>query len=60
VTGGSASTFITDRWFGSTSDDRVVLVGGDAALGAIAGVFAVNADRASSNAVRNLGCRLAF
>jgi hypothetical protein len=58
VTGGSASTFITDGYFGSTSDDRVVTVGGDAADGATAGAFFVRA--VSSSANRTFGARLAF
>ena len=60
VTGGSASTFTTDRWIGSTSDDRVVRVGGGASGGATAGVFDVGADADSSFAARNVGGRLAF
>jgi hypothetical protein len=60
VTGGSASTFITDRWASSTSDDRVVAVGGYAAFGASAGAFFVEADIASSAGNRRFGARLAF
>jgi hypothetical protein len=58
VTGGSASTFITDGYFGSTSEDRVVFVGGAALNGAFAGAFFV--DDVSSVASRSLGARLAF
>jgi hypothetical protein len=60
VTGGSASTFITDGYFGSTSDDRVVFVGGHAYDGAFAGAFFVSAGNASSSAGRADGARLAF
>jgi len=60
VSGGSTSTFATDQWFGSTSDDRVVLVGGVAIIGAAAGVFVVNVSAASSDAARSIGGRLAF
>lgn len=60
VSGGSSSTYITDQYFGSTSDDRVVLVGGYAADGAIAGAFLVNAALDSSGANRSVGGRLAF
>jgi hypothetical protein len=60
VSGGSASTYITDGYFGSTSDDRVVRVGGGAARGANAGAFLVVANDASSGALRDVGARLAF
>jgi hypothetical protein len=60
VSGGSSSTYTTDRWRGSTSDDRVVLVGGDASGGASAGAFRVTANDGSSIANRGIGGRLAF
>jgi hypothetical protein len=60
VSGGSSSTYTTDRWTGSTSDDRVVRVGGDANNGALAGAFAVAASLDSSAASRSVGARLAF
>jgi hypothetical protein len=60
VSGGSSSTYTTDRWAGSTSDDRVVLVSGAAGNGASAGAFAVFAALASSYADRAVGGRLAF
>jgi hypothetical protein len=60
VSGGSATTFLTDQWFGSTSSNRVVRVGGDAANGADAGAFLVNAAGGSSGASRDFGARLAF
>ena len=60
VSGGSATTFLTDQWFGSTSSNRVVRVGGGAATGANAGAFAVDAPSDSSSALRNIGARLAF
>jgi hypothetical protein len=60
VSGGSSSTFLTDQWFGSTSSNRVVRVGGDATDGAPAGAFGVSAVNASSLAFRSIGARLAF
>ena len=60
VSGGSSSTFLTDQWFGSTSSNRVVRVGGDATDGAAAGAFAVSAVNDSSLAFRSIGARLAF
>jgi len=60
VSGGSSSTYITDRHYGSASSDRVVRVGGDAAVGAFAGVFCLRSDDVSSRAIRNVGGRLAF
>jgi hypothetical protein len=58
VTGGSSTTYLTDQHFGSASSNRVVLVGGRADYGAIAGAFCVGAD-ASSTRVRLIGARLA-
>jgi hypothetical protein len=60
VSGGSSTTFLTDQHFGSTAADRVVLVGGEASDGALAGAFLVNANIASSAAARSIGARLAF
>lgn len=60
VSGGSSSTYITDRHYGSGSSDRVVRVGGDAFSAAFAGVFCVIANSASSFARRTFGGRLAF
>jgi hypothetical protein len=60
ASGGSSSTFATDEWSGSTSDDRVVAVRGSAGNGTAAGVFAVGAANASSVAARTVGSRLAF
>lgn len=60
VSGGSSTTYLTDQYFGSTSADRVVLVGGAASSGAVAGAFFVGAANASSDRGRNLGGRLAF
>lgn len=60
VSGGSATTFLTDQWFGSTSSNRVVLVGGSAEVGANAGAFLVAARSASSASSRDFGARLAF
>jgi hypothetical protein len=60
VSGGSSSTFLTDQWFGSTSSNRVVRVGGVASSGASAGAFDVSANADSSAAARSAGARLAF
>jgi hypothetical protein len=59
VTGGSSTTYLTDRHFGSASSNRVVLVGGRAGLGAAAGAFCVVAANVSSDASRIIGARLA-
>ena len=58
--GGSSSTYTTDFWYGSTSADRVVFVGGNAADGASAGVFLVDAFYDASDAGRVIGARIAF
>ena len=60
VSGGSSSTYLTDQYFGNTSADRVVLVGGSADNGAPAGAFFVLANTASSARARNIGARLCF
>lgn len=60
VSGGSASTYLTDYWYGSTSSNRVVYVGGGASDGAAAGAFVVAADNGSSSRERRRGARLAF
>ena len=60
VSGASSSTYITDQFFGSTSADRVVRVGGGAADGANAGAFVLAAIDAASNRFRGIGGRLAF
>ena len=57
---GSTTTYITDYFFGSTSSNRVVFVGGDASGGADAGVFFLRADVGSSDRGRTVGGRLAF
>jgi len=61
VTGGSSTTYLTDRHFGSASGNRVVVVGGNAGSGAVAGAFCVGADDGidSSARSRNIGARLA-
>jgi len=60
VTGGSSTTFITDRHVGSATSNRVAHVGGSADFGANAGVFDLRALFSSSNADRNIGARLSF
>lgn len=57
--GASSSTFITDYHYASTGN-RVVYVGGDAALGAIAGAFCLISDADSSGRSPTIGGRLAF
>jgi hypothetical protein len=59
VSGGSATTYLTDQWFGSTSSNRVVRVGGAADAGASAGAFCVDASAAASGRSRFVGARLA-
>ena len=56
---GSSSTYMTDYWYGSTAANRVVVVGGSASNGAIAGAFSVDAFNGSSNSARYVGARLA-
>lgn len=60
VSGGSASTFLTDYWYGSTSSNRVVVVGGGAGNAADAGAFGVSASGAASTSSRDRSARLAF
>lgn len=60
VSGGSSTTYTTDYWDGSTSADRVVIVGGSAFDGAIAGAFVVLASSDASLRYRSVGARLAF
>ena len=60
VSGGSSSTHTTDYFYGSSSADRVVNVGGDAGSGAFAGAFNVGANAAASSRSRAFGARLAF
>ena len=60
TSGGSATTYTTDRWSGSTTADRVVGVGGSAVSGANAGAFFVTASNVSSARGRNVGARLSF
>jgi hypothetical protein len=58
--GGSSTTYITDQHFASASSNRVVLVGGFAAVGAAAGAFCLDSLAASSFADRYIGARLAY
>jgi hypothetical protein len=58
VSGGSATTYMTDQHFGSASSNRVVGVGSSASGGATAGAFSVIAG-ASSARDRTIGARLA-
>jgi hypothetical protein len=60
ATGGTDSQYITDRHFGSASSNRVVIVGGSAAFGGVAGVFALSAGSDSSSRGLAVGARLAF
>jgi hypothetical protein len=60
VSGGSATTFLTDQWVGSTSSNRAVRVGSSATAGADSGAFSVHANNASSASTRLIGARLAF
>lgn len=58
--GASSTSYITDRYFGSASVNRVLVVGGNAVVGASAGFFAAGADVASSYRDRRVGSRLVF
>lgn len=60
--GGSSSTYWCDYYYTYTSANRmqVVLVGGGADHGSVAGLAYVSADSAPSGARRNVGSRLCF
>ena len=60
--GGSSSTYWCDYYYTYTSANRmqVVLVGGNADYGSIAGLACVNANLAPSVATRHIGSRLCF
>lgn len=60
--GGSSSTYWCDYYYAYTSDNRmqVVLVGGYAGYGSIAGLACVNANLTPSAAARYFGSRLCF
>lgn len=60
--GGSSSTYRCDYYYTYTSANRmqVVLVGGNADYGSIAGLACVNANLAPSAAARYFGSRLCF
>lgn len=60
--GGSSSTYWCDYYYTNTSANRmqVVLVGGDAADGSLAGLADVYTSDAPSAAYRNVGSRLCF
>ena len=58
--GGSSTTYITDQHFASTSSNRVVRVGGSAAVGADAGAFCLASDSDSGSRSRDFGGRLAY
>lgn len=60
--GGSSSTYWCDYYYAYTSDNRmqVVMVGGNADYGSIAGLACVNANLAPSAAARYFGSRLCF
>ena len=60
--GGSSSTYWCDYYYAYTSDNRmqVVLVGGNADYGSIAGLACVNANLTPFAAARYFGSRLCF
>lgn len=60
--GGSSSTYWCDYYYAYTSDNRmqVVLVGGNADYGSIAGLACVNANLTPSAAAKCFGSRLCF
>jgi len=57
--GGTSAQYVTDRHYGSSSSNRVALVGGSASAGGDAGVFALNASFDSAFRARVFGGRLA-
>lgn len=57
--GGTTAQYVTDRHFGSVGANRVARVGGSAANGGSAGVFALSADSAAGDRLRGVGARLA-
>jgi len=57
--GGGSTTYITDYHYASASSNRVVLVGGAANYGALAGAFCLGSTLVSSDANRTVGGRLA-
>jgi hypothetical protein len=59
-TTGSATTFVTDAYYGSTTADRVVYGGGSATDGGLAGAFAVFSINAAAYRSRAVGARLAW
>lgn len=58
--GGSSSTYVTDYWYGQTSSDRIVYVGGSAEDGFVVGMFANSATSNSGTRYRSIAARLAF
>ena len=58
--GGSSTTYVTDYHYGSSSLNRVVLVGGSADSGGGAGAFCLSSNIGSSSRNRPFGGRLAF
>lgn len=58
--GASSTTYVTDRFYGSASLNRVLRVGGDAGNGAFAGFFAAAAANDPSGRGRSFGSRLVF
>jgi hypothetical protein len=58
--GGSSSTFLTDQHFANAGGPRVVLVGGSANRGALAGGFCLASDSAAGGRFRFASARLAF
>lgn len=60
--GGSSSTYWCDSYYTNTSANRmqVVLVGGRAADGSVAGLAGVDTNAAPSDASRDVGSRLCF
>lgn len=59
-TGGSSATYLTDYHYASASASRVVLVGGGANSGAIAGAFCLASVNDAGAAARTVGARLAY
>jgi hypothetical protein len=57
--GGTSAQYVTDGHSGSSTSNRVARVGGNAAVGGLAGVFALRANIGSSDRFRDVGGRLA-
>jgi hypothetical protein len=60
VVRGDSKEYLTDRYFGSDSANRILLVGGDSSNGPRAGFFSADAVDDSTKRDRGFGSRLVF